>query len=199
MSRKALGLVVGIAAFIAGSYAARTAIDFIRREPGVSSKLVQASWVQQAIGGTSFDVPWPLETQDLKLPDQVARLVQSGITLSHEADGLNVMAMHMAFVSGTPTSLDGAAEGAVNNLRTVPGTLSIAPEKHEMTLFNGSTRAIEIGARIERERGVPLQMRGVVFGNGPELYQILMICRADQTNGPGIWVRIRSSIQRRSS
>ena len=102
--------------------------------------------------------------------------------------------MHMAFVPGTPTSLEGAANGAINNLKTVPGTTNVAAGKHELMLFNGQTPGFEIDARIERQRGEPLQMRGVVFGNGPELYQILMICRADQARGAAVWERIRSSI-----
>jgi len=196
VSRKPLALVAGIVAFFAASYFTRQAIDFVRRDQQISKQILEKSWVEQGLGATSlaFNVPWNLQPQDLSLPPQLAKLIQSSVTMSHEADGLHVSAMHMAFVPGTPTSLEGAANGAINNLKTVPGTTNVAGGKHELMLFNGQTPGFEIDARIERQRGVPLQMRGVVFGNGPELYQILMICRADQASGAAIWERIRSSI-----
>ena len=194
-NKKPFAILAGIAAFLVASFGTRQLIDHFRRDPAIASNILERSWVEQGLADTSvaFQVPWQLQPQELKMPAEVQRLMSSSATLSHEADGLNVMAMHIAFVPGTPTSLDGAAKGAIDNMRTVPGTVSVDGHRKDVTLF-GSMRAIEIDAHVARQRGVPLQVRGIVFGSGPELYQVLMICRADQSVGSAVWDRIRSSI-----
>src|SRR5712691_12615617 len=87
VSRKPLALVAGIVAFFAASYFTRQAIDFVHRDPQISKQILEKSWVEQGLGGTSlaFNVPWNLQPQDLSLPSQLAKLIQSSVTMSHEA------------------------------------------------------------------------------------------------------------------
>lgn len=192
-------ILVGVIAFFAGAYALRHVTDWFRREPQLAAELQRRSWVEQPLGtsGIALTVPWRLEPQLLQLPPEIGRVVASSTSLSHEAEGLNVTALHISFLHGTPTNLEGAADGAIAKLRTVPGTELANVSKSETSVLEGP--GIEIEARIERERGVPLRMRGIIFGNGPEFYQVLVVYRDDQTSGDGLWKRLRSGIHRKTA
>ena len=56
-------------------------------------------------------------------------------------------------------------------------------------------RAIEIELLIEREKGLPLHMRGVVVPRGQELIQLLAIAREDQDLAAQVWTRMRDSLR----
>jgi hypothetical protein len=203
MSKKAIALLVGIAAFCAAffiaAYVTREGMDWLRREPGVSSDIVNRKWIEQPVGpsGVIFDAPWHLQSKETELPPELARVVQSSQTLTHEADGLNIMTMYLEYVPTISTNLEGAAEGAIANLKTVRGTLSVDASKHETSVLE--QRAFQIEAKIERTRGVPLRMRGIVFGTGSELYQIILISRDDQPLSSEAWEKLVKSIRRRAA
>lgn len=195
VKRSPFAVLAGVVSFLVVGYATRLTIDWIRREPAVSTDIAKRPWVEQALapGSVSIDVPWPLERQESPLPPQVAKLVTRSVTLMHEADGLHVMAAVTSFAPGTPANLDGAADGALANMKTVQGTRSVNGNKRESSVLG--LRAIELEARIERERGVPLQLRGVIFVRGDDLLQVLLISRSDQPLGAAAWERLRASIR----
>jgi len=188
-----------MAAFIAGTWVTRQAMDWMRREPAVSTKVVQQPWVTQTFDSSDyvFDVPWPLQPTSLDFPPQIARVIASSTLLSHQADGMNIMTMHVVFLPTASGSLEAAADGSINNMRTVPGTVSVNGGKHPTTILGQP--AYDIEARIERERGGPLQLYGVVFGQRPDLYQVQFIAAADQPNAPASWKRLRDSFRIRGA
>lgn len=194
---KPFRIVVALAAFVVGGYVARLGIDRLRREPSVSKRTVEIAWVAQPLGasGYVFDVPWPLEATSLSFPPEVTSNLESSTVLSHEADGLHVMAMHLRLLPGRQGSLEGAAEGSIANMRSVPGTASVNGGKHPTTVLG--LPGFEVEARIERKRGGPLQLRGLVFGQGAELTQLQLIANADQPSAQVAWNRLRDSLRRR--
>lgn len=195
MESKSVKVIAAIVAFLVGGFLARQAIDWIRREPAVSKNVVEKAWVQQTWGASqySFEAPWRLEAMDLKFPPELTRLIKSSSALGHEADGLLVQAQHILYDPTVQLSLEGAADGALANLKSVPGTKATANEKKQTTVL--SLPAYEFSARIERERGFPLQLHGLVFAEGQELYQLQVICRADQEEGSAAWRKILASIK----
>ena len=89
----------------------------------------------------------------------------SWTVLTHEADGMNIMAMHITLVPGKSGNLEGAADGSVNNMRTVPGTVSVNGSKHPTTVLGQPGYDVE--ARIDRDRGGPGRL-------------MVGVCRADR-------------------
>jgi hypothetical protein len=83
----------------------------------------------------------------------------------------------------------------VKNVRALPGTAFVTPRRSKMTLLGQP--AIELEMQIERAKGEPLVMHGVVVLRGPELIQVVSISRADQPLGAKAWERMRDSIRRR--
>ena len=196
---KPLRFLVAVAAFVAGAWVTRQGIDWLRREPSVSSKVMQQPWVTQSFdaGDYVFEVPWPLQPTPLNFPPAAAKAMASSTVLTHEADGMNIMAMHLTLVPGISGNLEGAADGSVNNMRTVPGTVSVNGSKHPTTVLGQPGYDVE--ARIERERGGPLQLYSVVFGQGSDLYQVQFIAVADQPAAQATWKKLRDSFRLRGA
>jgi hypothetical protein len=113
--------------------------------------------------------------------------------IGSEADGLNILVAHVVFAEGATPSLEGAADGMVKNVEAVPGTKSVTPRRTETKLLGRP--AIEVEMRIEREKGAPALMHGIVVLKGPELIQILFIARADQPLATQAWARMRDSLR----
>jgi len=196
LTKPTKGVIVAAAA-LAGAYLTRHAIDWLRREPPVSPQLAERPWVAQTLGteGILFDSPWPLKPLSLTFPPETARAISSSTALSQEGDGMHLMVMHASFRPGTAGSLEGAAENSIANMRSVPGTSSVNGGKRPTTVLG--LPGFDVEARIERERGGPLQLYGVVFGEGLELYQVQFIANADQPAAKAAWKRLRASIHRR--
>jgi hypothetical protein len=128
-------------------------------------------------------------------PKELAGKIQQWTWIGHEADGLSVMAARVVYASAEHLSLEGAADGMVKKIESTPGSRVVSPRRSETTLLGKP--AIEVDLRIERERGEPLLMHGIVVLRGSELIQLLSISRADQPRGAQAWARMRDSVRGR--
>jgi hypothetical protein len=197
MREKRIQLLIGILAFVAVGYLTRQAVHWFRKGPGIPSRLLERTWIDQPIakGETVVvAVPWPLDPAKLDFPPEMARMVTHSETLRHQADGLHIMTMYAFFGKVKTLSLDQAADGALRNIKTVPGTASVKSAKRETTVL-GCQRAFELEARITRTEGEPVLMHELMFVMGRALYQIILIHMADEPLGPKVWDRIRSNIR----
>jgi hypothetical protein len=198
VKNKPLKVLVGAAAFLAAFYVVRQAFDWVRREPAVPKEIAGKAWVENRLEGSPivFEAPWRLQPEPINFPDEVARLLTSSQFLMHEENGLTVSAMRMSFLPGTPMSLEGAAEGTISG-RGTPDTVSVKGSKRASILLG--LPAFEVEARMERKRGGPLQMYGVVFYRGLDLYQFQLGGPADQPAALDSWKRLRESIRIREN
>lgn len=187
-----VGLVVAISAAVVVT---RQTARLLRREPGAADDLATRPWVEQPIGrsGVVLEAPWHLEGVSVPFPREMAGKVSQWTWIGHEADGIRVMASRVTFAYGISPSLEGAADGMVKNVREVPGTASVTPQRSATTLLGRP--AIELEIHIEREKGESLVMHGIVAVRGLDLFQVLAMARADQPVGGKVWERMRDSIR----
>lgn len=195
MSKRSISIIAGVIAFVAAFYIGRD-IARNRPEPPIDAQVVTRPWIEESLGptGITLSVPWQLQEEHIKYPPEIDRLIESDQTLSHESDGMHIMAIEITFTRSAPLNLAGAADGAINNLKTVSGTESVEGRKIETSLNSPHAPAYEIDARITRTSGQPLRTRGILFLRGYELYQVLLICRDDQPLGNIAWEKLRNSI-----
>jgi len=186
---------VTVVAAIVGSVAARSAIQALRAEPAVPQAVLSQAWTKQTLGGKafSFDSPLPLAFQPVELPESVRSQIREMSSVSGEGQGLNVMGSYMALPAGRTPSLDGAAEGALANVRKTPGTLSVEAKKHETTL--AGQPAIEVEAEVRRKDAEPLALHIMVASRGEEMYQLMLLHRQDQPTGVGVWRKLLDSVK----
>lgn len=197
MNSKPLAVVVGLVAAFAGAFVARKAFQHFRREPTVARDILTRPWVKQQIGqsGVGLETPWRLEGLSMPLPKELSGLVSEWTWIGHEADGLNIMAARVRYAPQVVTSLEGAAQGALKNLRAMPGILKVTPQEYDTTLLGQP--AIELDARLERKTGEPLRVHAIFGMRGPDLFQVLLISRADQPLGEKVWDKTRATIRLR--
>ena len=183
-------------AVVAGWLVGNSAMHSIRREPGVAKDLLTRHWVTGEIGQSSvmLDTPWRLEGVSMPFPKEFAGRVQQWTWLGHEADGLNVMTGRVLFARSERPNLEGAADGMVRNIEAMAGTRSVSTRRWERKLLGSP--AIEVEMRIQRQKGDPLLMHGIVcLVRQLELVQLYSIARADQPLATDAWARMRDSMR----
>jgi len=189
-------VLVTAAAVLVGWMAGNSAMSWFRREPGVAKDLLTRHWVTDEIGQSSvmLDTPWRLEGVSMPFPKEFAGRVQQWTWIGREKDGLNVMAGRIVFSRTERPNLEGAADGMIANIQAMPGTQSVSTRKSEKKLLGSPT--IEVEMRIQRKKGDPLLMHGLVCHvRQSELVQLYSIARADQPLGTEAWARMRNSMR----
>jgi hypothetical protein len=187
---------VTAAAVLVGWLAGNSAMSWIRREPGVAKDLLSRQWVTGQIGRSSvmLDTPWRLEGVSMPFPKEFSGKVQQWTWLGREKDGLHVMTGRVVFSRTERPNLEGAADGMVRNIEAMPATRSVSARRWERKLLGSP--AIEVEMRIQRKKGDPVLMHGVVIlVRQSELVQLLSIARADQPVANEAWARMRDSMR----
>jgi hypothetical protein len=195
MKTRPLAVAVTVAAAIVGGVAARAAIQALRAEPGVPEAVLTQTWTKQSFGNGafSFESPIPLKTEAVELPESIRAQIREMTSLTGEAQGLNVGASYMVLPDGRTPSLDGAAEGALGNIRKVPGTVSVDAKKHPTTVMGRD--AIEVEASVKRGDRGPLELHLLVVERGSAMLQLMVLHLQGQPAGEGVWQKLRQSVK----
>jgi len=195
LEAKPFTVVVGIVAAVAGSMGARSAIEWARREPAVSASVLAKPWSEVAPGGRDlvFESPLVPRPTALDLPAGVRTQTRQVTAEAVEGEGLNIMTMYMALIAGRTPNLEGAADGALSNIRAMPGASLASSRKTPATI--AGLPAIEIEATVQRARADDLKLHAIVLGRGEELFQVLVLHRLDQPKGDEVWERMRASVK----
>lgn len=180
---------LGTLAFAGGGYGTYELVRYLR--PPVEQAQAQP-WTQQQLASVHFESPVPLKDEPVALPDNVKQLVTASHYLAGEAGGITLATTSFTYKDGTPIDLQGAADGALANVRAVPGIQDMQPEKKPATLLGKP--AIDLEAKMRRDKE-SLRVHGVVFENGSELYIFVMIAKDERREAADAWHRLRESIR----
>jgi hypothetical protein len=193
---KPLTWLLAVVVFFVAGWIVRKTLGHASDVPAIASDLLTRPWVTEQIGrsGVEVETPWHLEGFHMPLPQGIK--VTQWTWIRREKDGFNVMAGRVVFAAGSRLSLEGAADGMIQNVKAVPGTRSTAPRKWDTTLLGRP--AIEVEIRIQREQGTSALMHGIIVLRGLEMIQLGSIARADQPLADQAWERIRNSVRARS-
>ncbi len=186
------GTILGVVVAVATAVGVRYAVQQWRSgPPAVSASALERPWVEQTLGPTlHFSAPWRLDPRNDPVPPNVAARLKTYLTLGHEGDGLDLGAVYLSVKDGDG-SIEGAADGTLSKVQTVEGTRRAKGDKHATTFLGKS--AFDLEAHVERDDGSALDIRGVVFGDGPELWELLLVFRAGDANGARVWEKYRAS------
>jgi hypothetical protein len=196
MKNKPVAVLAGVLAALVGAWVAHNAFNWIRGAKSVSPEVLTQAWSHQSLGAGAdfvFDAPWTLEPTKLDLPPETLKQFTRFNAFSHEAQGLNVMASDLAVVPSISPSLEGAAEGAINSVKTQPTTASVEAKKQPTAV--GGYPAMEIEATVRQKSGDPLHLHGLIVVRGSEMFQFLLIHREGQPLGVQAWNKARSSVR----
>ena len=76
------------------------------------------------ISGLSVDLPFALSKENIELPAAAKAQIKSFIVHSRSEQGLRIMVSHVV-TNGPDASLEGATNGAINEVQAIPGVGSL--------------------------------------------------------------------------
>ncbi len=160
-----------------------------------SSEVLTKDWVKDSYGlGLTVETPNKLTKSDVPLADNVKQLIAVMNTYSSSGDkGFQISVNTVKYMPNAPEiSLQGGANGAVNNMKTSTGVTDFNyTEEHTMTA--DSIPCITQKGTF-KTNSIPCEFVNVMYGKGPELWEILVIYQSDDEVGKAAVKRIISSI-----
>jgi hypothetical protein len=184
---------LGTLAFAGAGYGSYQLVLDMREAPPPAAAAAPAPWIEQHLGSSLvFEAPVQLKLENIELAANVKPLVSSSSYLTGEANGLSIAATAFTYREASSINLDAAADGAIANIRALPGTQLLEPTKTPATV--AGEQAIELGARVKRDSGQMLRVHGAVLAHGSELFIFMLIASADPPATTESWQRLRQSI-----
>lgn len=144
------------------------------------------------VDNIKVDVPWPLQSSEVKLPPNIAKLTTHLDSFSHEEDGLTVAITKTTFQTGFPLDLDAAADGGLKQMRAKPGTLSIDSKQNDVKI--DSERGIEAVGVINTARSAKYPFHFLVFSRGSVVCLVMSISEGGQSHEAEVWERMKKSL-----
>jgi hypothetical protein len=125
----------------------------------------------QDIAGLRIKLPSRPIRENMKLPAEAAKLMQSFETYKVNHSGAMIGISHMIYHI-PEVNLDGSADGSISQVRSLPSTTNFSSNKSVVTVSGLEGRQISLSAR---QGGHSISMHGLVFSRGSEAWQIQVI------------------------
>jgi DNA-directed RNA polymerase subunit RPC12/RpoP len=125
----------------------------------------------QDVAGLRIKLPSKPIRDDMKLPPEAAKLMQSLESYKVKHSGAMIGISHMIYHI-PEVNLDGSADGSISQVRSLPSTTNFSSNKSVVTVSGLQGRQISLSAR---QGGHPIAMHGLVFSRGSEAWQIQVI------------------------
>jgi hypothetical protein len=125
----------------------------------------------QNVAGLRLKLPSRPVKENMQLPPEAAKLMQSFDSYQVKHSGAMIGISHMVYHI-PEVNLDGSADGSISQVRSLPSTTNFSSNKSVVTVSGLQGRQISMSARLG---GHPIAMHGLVFARGSEAWQIQVI------------------------
>jgi hypothetical protein len=196
---KVIGIVVGVIAFavsaVVTSIVVRAALQRTTGDRPVAADVMTKPWVEQVLVASkvAIDVPGRLKSEPLNLPPELSQHLVNTTNLTRDADGLSVATTVITLKPGIPFDLNGAANGALANMKKNPNVKSMSTTTNTTKVLG--LPGIEFQAEVKQKKGGSFKAYGVVFRQGNDVIQIFLAGRSDKQLDSAAWQRIKNSIR----
>ncbi len=139
---------------------------------GVNVLRAQDGWEVKTFeeAGITIEIPFDLEKADLPLPDDVKKYILEMQTYNHDDEEVSLFLNHIRYNDDVAANVDGAAEGAINNMKITEGIADFSSKISKTTCSSKSARIIE-GSLILNGRKAGFM--GIIITDGAHLWQVL--------------------------
>jgi len=138
----------------------------------------------------SLWLPGPLTARPVSLPPESAGSVARFNVSTYEGDGLHIAVSHVVSKPGVPTDLNGAIDGALNNLRRMSRGATLE-ESHRPWQLDGRSGAI-VDLRVHAPQN-ELVGHALFLAEPAELWQVLILYKPEQAAGESVAARLIES------
>lgn len=151
-----------------------------------------AGWKRHALGGVSVELPGEPQKASLDLPESVKEKIKQMETYQMEQDGLMVMANTIAYSEDITANLDGAAEGAISNMRDVPGVSDFKFKQQEQKISDLPGRRLNGTYKAE---GKEIGFDMMIAADKNRLWQLIIMRETEASSAGSAAKRVLESLQ----
>ncbi|HXB11625.1 MAG TPA: hypothetical protein VNZ45_06545 [Bacteroidia bacterium] len=190
-------LVTGVFAFIGaysiGEQGTKSIMNWFRSEKTADDVLTK-KWVKDTYGsfGLTVETPEKMTKGDLTLPDNIKeKLVEMDIYNYESAKGFKVMINSTRIKDGISSSLQGGANGAVNQVKSAPGVT-------DFNYTEGQANKDSIPGIVQKgtykQQGMGIEFIDALYAKGQNMWQVMVLYQDNDEIGRTAANRVISSI-----
>jgi hypothetical protein len=138
----------------------------------------------------SLWLPGPLTPRSVSLPPASQASVSRFHVSTYDGGGVSIAVSHVVSKPGTPTNLDGAIEGALNNLRSMSRGADLEWSRRPWLVDGRSGAIVDL-----RVHGAENELAGhaLFLAEPTELWQVLILYKPDLAAGETVTTRLIGS------
>lgn len=178
------GAFFGIRKYLNKSVATRT-----------SESILSEKWTKTEIGnsGLLMELPFQLEKQDIPLSQFTANMIDSMEGYSHiSGRGFKVVAFHTVYKKGIEASLDGAVNGAVNEIQKIQGISNFRWDQTPTTVNSKNAALVTISYKILE---YPVRIKTLIVCSNNKIWQVISQYSEDDITGAKASEKILNSVE----
>jgi hypothetical protein len=138
----------------------------------------------------SLALPGPLTPRAVALPADAEASTARFSVGTWEGDGMHIAVSHVVSKPGVPTSLDGAIEGGLGNLRKMSGGASVEETRRPLAIDGRKGVIVDLRIRAPNDDTIG---HSLFLTDGPELWQVLVLFKPEQTAGERLTAKLIES------
>jgi len=138
----------------------------------------------------SLWLPGPLTPQSVTLPPGSEGSVSHFNISTYEGDGLHIAVSHVISQPGVPTNLNGAIEGALDNLRRMSRETALDETRRPWQRDGRSGEIVDLRVHAPENE---LVGHALFLADPAELWQVLILYKPEQTAGESVAARLIES------
>lgn len=140
-----------------------------------------SEWNKRTIANTglSIELPFELEEGYIELPEEYKSLITEMSVYQFSSNPMSVNLTYAIYSADIDPSLDGAAQGAINNMRVSKGVKDFSSKISETKLGVLHGRSIEGKYKIQNQLA---EFKGVIYMEGLRTWQLLCTYLAKDEN-----------------
>jgi hypothetical protein len=164
-----------------------------------NDSILSEKWVRTTVGnsGLLIDLPFQLEKQDIPLTQFTANMIDKMEGFSHiSGKGFKIVTFHTVYKEGIEASLDGAVQGAVNEIQKIQGISDFSWNQAETTVSSKKAALVTINYKILE---YPVRIKTLVVCSKNKLWQVISQYSEDDIAGAKASEKILNSIEIRDN
>ncbi|GJQ60969.1 MAG: hypothetical protein SCALA702_00220 [Melioribacteraceae bacterium] len=129
--------------------------------------------------GFSLELPFSLSSGELSLPEEYEKMIDEMSVYQYTSDPLSLNISYVVYADFVTPNLDGAANGAINNMRIVDGVKNFSSKVTNISLEKIPGRMISGNYSLKNQK---VEFKGLIYSEGLKTIQILCLYIENEIN-----------------
>lgn len=156
--------------------------------------IYEKKWITQKYGDPEMEIASPevLQPMTIELPEEAKQYVVRMSTNQYQHDALLIMASSVAYKPDVTASLQGAADGSINEMKNRPGMEDFRYTEKSQTI-SGQEGIVQTGSfKVGNDR---LDFHNIITVKGANMWQVFVAYKKGDAYGIRVKDKILKSIK----